>query len=292
MSKLQDLIVKGRITEGYRLFIYGQHGIGKSTFAASAPEPLFLDPQMGTKYLDCERIPVGSWESLNAVTDMFVEDTMGFKTLVIDELGALEQMLWSETAAAHNKKSIEDFGYGKGYVIVEQEWRKLMVKLNSVSELGVNVILIGHSEVRGFKNPTGGDYDRYQVALHKKASPIISQWADAVLFCQYKTYAAQHVSDDNRYTGISTGERVICTGFKAEFDAKNRFDLPAEMPLEWEAFERYVQPIDPAAIEQEIRDILSTWDEGPKKDKALEYVAERSGHAGKLSKLLNKVKES
>ena len=36
-------IVRGKIAKPIRVLVYGVHGIGKSTFGAHAPNPVFLD---------------------------------------------------------------------------------------------------------------------------------------------------------------------------------------------------------------------------------------------------------
>ena len=65
-----------------------------------------------------------------------------FKTVVIDTLDWIEPMLYAHVVAAAKKndiKHIEDFGYGKGYVIAQNEARKLIVALDRANAAGITL---------------------------------------------------------------------------------------------------------------------------------------------------------
>jgi hypothetical protein len=102
----------------------------------------------------------------------------------------------------------------------------------------MNVILIAHSEIARFDAPDTEAYDRYQPKMNKKSSALVQEWADAVLFCNYRTLVKKDDAGFNKQTtrGISTGERLIHTQESATHKAKNRYSLPPTMPLSWAAF--------------------------------------------------------
>lgn len=234
-----DAVIRGRLSKPQRIVLYGVEGIGKSTFAADAPSPIFLCSESGTEHLDVARFPAPrTWgEALEAVDSLQSEHS--FRTIAIDTLDWLEPLCWAHTCAT--KKSgdkrvehIEDYGYAKGYIHALDVWRSLLGKLDILRDRrGMNVILIAHSQVSTFKSPDTEDFSRYELKLHHKASSLIKEWADAVLFAMHETLT--HKQND-RTKGISTGERLIYTRRTAAYDAKNRAGLPDSLPLSWEAF--------------------------------------------------------
>jgi hypothetical protein len=129
--------------------------------------------------------------------------------------------------------SIESFGYGKGYVMAVDEWRALCVKLDRLrTQRGMGVIIIAHSIVRTFKSPIGPDYDRFQPALHDKASGFLKGWSDICGRVCHEEVADKMPGDRSmRAKGFATGRRVLMLAHSAAFDAKGRGNLPDEVEI-------------------------------------------------------------
>lgn len=239
MSVLQN-VVRGKISKPIRVLLYGVEGIGKSTFAASAPKPIFLGAEDGTSELDVARLPEPkSWADVFGMVTELTTGEHEFKTLVIDTLDWLEPLCWDAVCTrgddkGRRKNSIEDFGYGKGYAAALDEWRKLVALVERMrAERSMHVITLAHCQIKTFKNPGGDDYDRYELKLHPKAGGMLKEWCDCVLFANYETL----VDDSSgRAKGISTGKRVVQTQRTAAWDAKNRYGFPEQMPLAWKEF--------------------------------------------------------
>jgi hypothetical protein len=105
--------------------IFGPEGIGKSTLAAQFPAPVFLDTEGGTHHLDVARLPAPkSWDDVTRAITAPATEAHDFKTLVIDTIDWLEKLLVDYVCKQANKASIEDFGYGKGYVVLAEEFAK------------------------------------------------------------------------------------------------------------------------------------------------------------------------
>ena len=187
-------IIRGKIHSAQKVVIYGPEGIGKSTFAAHFPNPLFIDTEGSTKSMDVARLKKPSSFSMLIEEIKYVKSTPGIcKTLVIDTIDWAEQLCIEDVCASHNKKGIEDFGYGNGYVYVKEAVGKLLNLLEEVIEQDINVVLTAHAQMRKFEQPDElGAYDRYELKLGKKTSsqtsPLVKEWADAVLFANYKTW--------------------------------------------------------------------------------------------------------
>lgn len=218
-----------------RLFAYGPEGIGKSTLAAQLPDPIFIDVEGGTNQLPVARLPrPTSWEMLKSeVRSVRDGEIPSCQTLVVDTADASESLCVASVCAENGVTGIEKMSYGKGYVFVREEWGRLLDLLSEVVEQGVNVALLGHSRLDKFERPDeSGAYDRFTPKLidSKRASVAAAtkEWADMVLFLDYKIY----VEEDNGKAKAHGGRRIIHTTHHPCWDAKNRFGLPDEMPLD------------------------------------------------------------
>lgn len=217
-----------------KLFVYGVEGIGKSTLAAELPSPVFIDMEGGTNQLPVARLPrPSSWTMLLDEVRAVRDGEVPCSTLVIDTADAAERMCVSHVCASQGKGGIEDFGYGRGYTFAKEEFGKLLDLLTEVTERGRNTCLLGHARLDKFERPDeSGAYDRFSPKLidTKKASvsAMVKEWADMVLFCDYKIYVTTDKSGKAKASG---GARVIRTTHNPCWDAKNRFGLPDELPM-------------------------------------------------------------
>ena len=223
-------IISGVQRTAIKTLIYGPEGIGKSTLAAMWPNPIFIDLEGGTNQLPVVRLETpSSWSMLRAELTAIKNREIPCSTVVIDTMDAAERMCAEYIMARDGKKSIEEWGYGKGYTILQEEFGRLLDYLTDTTASGINVVVLGHSTMRKFERPDeSGAYDRFELKLTKQVSPMVKEWADMVLFCDYKTYVETNKAGKAKATG---GARVIRTTHAPTWDAKNRFGLPDELPL-------------------------------------------------------------
>lgn len=223
-------VISGVQRTAIKTLIYGPEGIGKSTLAAMWPNPIFIDLEGGTNQLPVVRLETpSSWSMLRAELTAIKNREVPCSTVVIDTMDAAERMCAEYIMARDGKKSIEEWGYGKGYTILQEEFGRLLDYLTDTAASGINVVVLGHSTMRKFERPDeSGAYDRFELKLTKQVSPMVKEWADMVLFCDYKTYVETNKSGKAKATG---GARVIRTTHAPTWDAKNRFGLPDELPL-------------------------------------------------------------
>lgn len=225
----------GDIKRPMKIVLYGTEGVGKTTFAADAPGAVFLPVEDGSGRLDLDAFPrPETWQdALNAIATLRTEKHE-FKTFVVDTLDRLERLCWSHVCDKGGKKSIEDFGYGKGYVLALEHWAGLINRLDELSsERGLNVVLLAHAHLKTKRNPAGLDYDRYTLKMHDKASQLFKEWPDFLLFADHEVFVEEK---KNRAKAFSAGHRIIHTAHTAAADAKNRAGLPPVIPLDWGTF--------------------------------------------------------
>lgn len=229
-------ITSGKISKAQKVVIYGPEGVGKSNFAAAFPDPLFIDTEGSTGNIDVKRLPrPTSWNMLLDEIN-FVISQKPCKSMVIDTIDWAEQLCIEHILAAYDKKGIEDFGYGNGYVYEKEEFGRLLNRLEDVIAVGINVVLTAHAQLRKFSQPDEiGEYDRWELKLGKKTgsqiSPLIKEWSDMLLFANYKTYAVAVDKDAKKFKAQGGKERIIHTEHHACWDAKNRHGLAPELPL-------------------------------------------------------------
>lgn len=241
-SKLGE-VKRGPLATPKRLCIYGTRGIGKSSLAADAPAPIFLDLGNATEHLNVVRYPLPAeptyQDVLDAIDDLATSDH-AYKTLVVEDVGELESLLWKHIIAAapvdrdgNKPTTIEGFGFGKGYVIAEAEWRVLVHRLDQVRlRKGMHVIMLGHSIIATVKNPGGENYDRHVPLIHPKAVGVIGANADVVAFATFDDVAKRIQAGPAKKTIGVTGHRVMHLEHSATWDAKCRLPMPSMIDLQ------------------------------------------------------------
>ena len=224
--------------------IYGAEGIGKTTLAAQMPDPLFLDLEGGSSRMDVRRITdIKSWEDLiHAILEVAANPGI-CKTLVIDTADKAEQLCIDYVCRRYHQPSIEGFGYGKGYTYTAEEWQRLMAACDAVIAAGINVVIICHGKMRKQELPDeAGAFDRWELKLTRQVAPLVKEWADLLLFANYKTVL---VSNSNNGTKKAQGgRRVMYTSHHPCWDAKNRFGLPDELDLNYDEIRHIFERAD------------------------------------------------
>ena len=237
-----DTIQSGRENRPPRIMIYGSEGVGKSTFAASAPNPVFIQTEDGLGELDCRKFPLAhSLSEVLAQLTALRDEQHDFQTVVVDSADWLERLIFDEVCREYGVRNIEkaDGGYGKGYTHALTHWRKVVNLLQELRDKrGMMVILVAHAKVERFEDPENAAYDRYTPRLNKHAASLIAEWVDAVLFANKKFRVTKDASDRAIAApiGADGGERIIRTVGSPACIAKNRYGLPGEIPLSWTAF--------------------------------------------------------
>ncbi len=233
-------ISKERALSAPRVIVYGPQKIGKTTLAAGAPAPIFIQTEDGLSAVEVPHFPLAHTfnDVIEAIGSLYQEDH-AYQTCVVDSLDWLEPLIWSALCIEYGKPDIESFGYGKGYALAASKWQTFLDGLNALrTEKNMAIILLAHHEIKRFDDPDAEPYDRYQIKLHRTASALVQEWADVIGFANYQVFTKkEEVGFDKKVTrAIGTGERLLHLSARPAFVAGNRYGMPDSVPLSWDAF--------------------------------------------------------
>lgn len=221
---------------------YAVHGVGKTSFAAGMPKSVFMQTEDGLGIIEADTF--GLLTTFEAVMDAIMSlynEPHEFQSVVLDSADHLEPLIWAEACRVNKWANVEQPGYGKGYLATVDTWRNVLDGLSALrDERGMAVHIIAHTEVKKYEAPETEAYDRYQPKLHKLASALVQERADAVFFMNYRVSLVKDndKDKDSRKRAVGGGQRVLYTTERPSHLAKNRFRMPDSISL----------PDDPAGM--------------------------------------------
>lgn len=232
-----SFITAGPRTPPPRLMVYGPHGVGKTTLASQFPSPVVIQTEDGLGVLETPAFPLAtSLDEVFSAIGALANEEHRFKTVVLDSADWLDLIIQQTMKEQYDDKALS---YGKDSVLAAEQWRVVLDGLSTLRANGMTVVLLAHCEVKRFDPPDGESFERYQPKLQSRASALVQEWCDAVLFANFKTFVKSEPvgtrKDQSVKKALASGERLLHTGEKPAYLAKNRYSLPPELPMSWEA---------------------------------------------------------
>ena len=243
-------IKKGRQKTPRRTLVYGTPGVGKSTFAAGAVNPLFIPVEDGIDDIDVDRVnKIVDVDQMMQVLRDVVSDEHDYKTLVIDSLSALETLIHAKVCKKYDVDSIEvaGGGYGKGYVEALNDFIGILNALEYIRvEKDMNIVLIAHDTVELDPSPSTNSFQKYYPRLHKRARQKITEWCDEVLFAYFQVFTAQEDQGFSKKVTKAKGSQrmLLCDGAKGWAKAKNRLGMPEQVEMSWQEYQKFIDGVN------------------------------------------------
>lgn len=221
MSRLET-ITRGKRVRPPRILVYGMEGIGKSTFAANFPAPVFIPTEDGLDNIDVASFPlVTSIEEVFEDLDALVLEENDFQTIVIDSLDWLERLIWNKVATDNKVDNIEKIGYGKGYTMALSHWQSVIDRLEVLHGKGRAILLLAHAVAEDYTDPEVSNLKRFTPRLNKLARSLFMEYVDVTLLATRRLGAARGDS-----------ERIVRTEAAPQQVAKSRYPIPDVLPLD------------------------------------------------------------
>lgn len=235
-------ISRGKLSRPQKVVIYAPEGLGKTTLASQLPSPIFFDFEGGTHHVDVARLEPSTLAEFEKWARELVKDKQDFRTVVIDTVDWLEEAVVRQVitdAASDNVKSIEDFGFGKGWVHLGERMNHVLSIFDRLIDAGLHVVCLAHCAVRRFDDPKlASGYDRYELKMYKDranakgTAALLKEWADALLFGTFEDKVKPGAADGARGRAVAASgkDRVLFCSHSAAWDAKNRHGLRDKEP--------------------------------------------------------------
>lgn len=248
MSDMMDRLHEGGNVEAPIAVFYGRPGIGKTTLAAQAPGPIFLETERGLTNPELNNVQtfglLPSFDDFMAAFKAVYEhhEKQGWKTLVIDSIDRLNPLIDRHVCKVNRWSSLEEGAYGKGKNLFREEWQKLLTKLIRLrDETSMNVVMLGHHAMTKVTPPDADSYTQYTLTLDEKVRQLVVADSDIVGFCTYPTHTISRDEGFGKKSGRAvTQAPVIQLKETGAAVAKNRYNMPETVKMTWPDLAKYV----------------------------------------------------
>lgn len=222
-----------------RLLLFAPPKWGKTSWAAHAPDPVFLMTRGEDgllTLLSYGRVPetphfdeeAMRWGDVEQAVEYLTRKKHDRRTLVIDTINGAMQLLCEAVCAEQFGGDMKEFdAFGRGYAVAIPRAAEFVERLEVLRQRrGMSIILLCHSRVKTQKNPAGNDFDQYQPELNDKLGGQLEKWADCLLYGGFEVRENKAGGPPGKVKVSGEGARTILTGESAAHRTGNRFGLP------------------------------------------------------------------
>lgn len=218
--------------QGEKIILYGPPGMGKTTLASMAPDPVFIGCDDGGRKIKNPKtgqpvVAVQGIATFGDVRQVLQSDVFeDHQTVVLDTVTMLQHwaLPWMFATIKHEKggtvNSIEGYGYGKGYRHLFDLMHLILTDCDRLVRTGKNVILIAQASAVPEKNTSGEDYLKDGPDLHHATNTSVRKdyisWSDHVLRVTWEGATIE----DRKITPVKG--RCVNVHPDATFESKSR----------------------------------------------------------------------
>lgn len=161
------------------MILYGRGGVGKTTFAATAPKPLIIDFENGTKYLgerglNADVIRMAEWftpDDKRQLKSLLPK----YDTIILDPIGeAMEKLIASHGLDGRKFRAPDGGLTMAGWGEAKRQMKELVKWLR---DAGKNVILIAH-----VAEGKDGEQTTYRIQIQTKLSDELPTMVDIISY--------------------------------------------------------------------------------------------------------------
>lgn len=222
----------------FKMILYGEPGVGKSTFAVKSPNPFFITTDGNYEFLEDfgakpeAHIQVKNWRECLKV---FSQSFDGYDTIVVDLLEDTFKMCENDFCIEKKIDHVSDLGYGKGYDISRNNFYAAIMKL--LGREDKNIILIMHGVTSVLKDRRGVEHTVYAPTnrLPDKVADVLEGAVRYCLRCYIKNELVGDKSVKKRYLKLipEEGEFGIARGL-------DESKVPTDIPLDFDTFAKLI----------------------------------------------------
>lgn len=295
-NKFKALITSGKRIKPLFGVVYGVEGVGKTSFGAQMPNPIFVGPETADQFNVARMPEPKDWKEFRDQLQDIIDSDYGFKSVVVDSLDWLERMLHEHMMKLEGKSNIKDTcgGYGNWVDGAVKHWETVFRQFAEIRKKGIHILLISHFDVKPFNDPLSmAPYDRYRMKLQEKSSAFIREAVDFVFFANFETYKNNKASTDKKEKRTGDGTRIMMTEKRPSHDAKNRFNLPEVIPFDFKTVYDLITNSDEDKLRdicKDIEDLIMDVTDGDKAKSMREYFEKNKNDYSALVAIKNKIK--
>lgn len=229
-----------------RTFLYAREKWGKSSLFAHAKDAIFFMTRGETGLVELisggrvpetahfeysERTPP-TWATLRQAVRELIQQEHPYKLLVLDTCNGAEVLCEEHVRNTEFQKSVAKFNsYGKGWNSCRVEWVDFLTDLDRLrSGRGMGVVLLAHTKVKRYEDPTTEDgYERFVPACNDKIWELTHKWADIICFGHFEAITFE--TDSGKTRARAQQRRVLCFDQSPQYDAGNRYGITGKIDV-------------------------------------------------------------
>lgn len=214
---------------GKKIIIHADTGMGKTTLASLAPNPVFIGlDNGGVGIKNYRRVGGDSVENFLDVraalqAPLYAEyESVNVDTVtLLEEWGEQQVLATIPNDRGETMNSVVQYGWNNGYRHLYDTMKLILQDCDALIRQGKNVILIAQSTPHSVPNPGGEDFIRQGPRLVNRKNANIEalycEWADHIFYIGY-----QFLNVDKKKKATGSSERAVFVHPEPHFRAKSR----------------------------------------------------------------------